>query len=75
MEEGRVPVNVRVCFAYEHRYRVLDVERVWTSKDGNELITGTDPDKGEYRSFRVDRIKGRIRVVERNDRRADLGQT
>lgn len=60
--------GVRVCFAYEHRYRVLDVERLWTSKDGNDLITGTDPDQGgEYRSFRVDRIQGRVRVVGRKN--------
>lgn len=54
---------MRIVFAYEHRYRVLDVERVWRSKDGNDLITGIDPDKGEYRSFRVDRIQGRVRLV------------
>lgn len=60
---GQKP-SVRVCFAYEHRYRVLDVERVWTSKEGNDLITGRDPDQdGEYRSFRVDRIKGKVRIV------------
>jgi len=59
---------VRICFAYDHRYRVLDVERMWTSKDGNDLITGIDPDEGEYRSFRVDRIKGRIRIVDQRRR-------
>jgi hypothetical protein len=58
----------RICFAYEHRYRVCDVERMWTSKDGNDLITGIDPDAGEYRSFRVDRIKGRIRIVDQRRR-------
>lgn len=56
--------SVRVCFAYDHQYRVVDVERVWTSKDGNECLTGIDPDKGEYRTFRVDRIKGKIRLVK-----------
>lgn len=55
---------VRLCFAYEHQYRVLDVERAWLSKDGNQLITGIDPDKGEYRTFRVDRIQGGVRVVQ-----------
>lgn len=55
---------VRLCFAYEHQYRVLDVERAWLSKDGNQLITGVDPDKGEYRTFRVDRIQGKVRVVQ-----------
>ena len=59
---------VRICFAYDHRYRVLDVERMWTSKDGNDLITGIDPDVGEYRSFRVDRIKGRIIIVDQRRR-------
>ena len=59
---------VRICFAYDHRYRVLDVERMWTSKDGNDLISGIDPDVGEYRSFRVDRIKGRIRIVDQRRR-------
>lgn len=66
-EEDRKP-HVRVCFAYDHQYRVVDVERVWTSKDGNELITGVDPDKGEYRTFRVDRIKGKIRLVKPRSR-------
>jgi hypothetical protein len=56
--------SVRVCFAYEHQYRVVDVERVWESKEGHTLITGRDPDRGgEYRSFRVDRIKGKVRIV------------
>lgn len=58
---------VRLCFAYEHRYRVVDVERAWLSKDGNQLITGTDPDKGEYRTFRVDRIQGMVRVVKQRE--------
>lgn len=70
----------RICFAYEHQYRVVDVERVWTSKDGNELITGVDPDKGEYRSFRIDRIqRGKVRVIQRGgvqeSRGAVPGQT
>ena len=53
----------RVVFAYEHRYRVLDVDRVWQSKAGDHLLSGYDPDKGEYRTFRFDRIKGKIRYV------------
>lgn len=57
-------IMVRLCFAYEHRYRIVDVERAWCSKAGDHLITGVDPDKGEYRTFRVDRIQGKVRVVE-----------
>lgn len=53
----------RLAFAYEHRYRVLDEARIRVTKDHNILLVGIDPDKGEYRSFRVDRIKGKIRHV------------
>ena len=59
--------RVPVVFAYEHRYRRVDVERVWTSKEGHVLITGWDLDRDEYRSFRVDRIKGKIRRLEKGD--------
>jgi hypothetical protein len=48
---------------------VVDVEKVWQSKAGDTLITGVDPDKGEYRSFRADRVKGKIRVVKQRRRR------
>lgn len=58
----------RACFAYNHRYRVVDVKRVWQSKAGDILITGVDPDKGEYRSFRADRVKGKIRVIRQRRR-------
>lgn len=70
-------VGDRICFAYDHCYRVVDVERLWTSKDGNDLITGVDPDKDEYRTFRVDRIqRGKVRVVQRGgvSHRADSPQ-
>lgn len=54
-------VSIPVVFAYEHRYRRVDVERVWRSKEGYWLLTGRDHDReGEYRSFRVDRIRGKI---------------
>lgn len=53
----------RLLFAYEHRYRVLDDAVVKVTKDHNLLLTGFDPDKGEFRSFRIDRIKGKIRHV------------
>lgn len=74
MAEDRLRVSVRVCFAYEHQYRVCDVERVWKSKDGNDLITGVDPDKGEYRTFRVDRIKGKVRIVDPQVQRRDVAR-
>lgn len=56
----------RLAFAYEHRYRVVDDPAVRFTRDLNIVITGRDPDRGgEYRSFRVDRIKGKIRHVPR----------
>lgn len=55
---------MRLCFAYEHRYRVVDNPVVRVTKNFNIIITGVDPDKGEYRSFRVDRIGGKIRHVD-----------
>lgn len=54
---------MRLCFAYEHRYRVVDDPVVRVTRDLNIIITGIDPDKGEFRSFRVDRIGGLIRRV------------
>lgn len=54
---------MRISFAYEHRYRVVDDPAVKVTKDRNIIIVGIDPDKGEFRSFRVDRIKGKIRHV------------
>jgi predicted DNA-binding transcriptional regulator YafY len=56
--------RVRVCFPYQHEYRVVDLQSIWRSQDGNWLITGIDVDKGEYRSFRLDRIPKKIRVVK-----------
>ena len=53
----------RLVFAYEHRYRVLDDVQVRVTKDRNILLVGVDPDKNEFRSFRVDRIQGRIKHV------------
>lgn len=53
-----------VCFAYEHQYRLVLVDKVWYSKAGDELITGLDEDRNEIRTFRVDRIiRGKVRVV------------
>ncbi len=56
--------GLRVCFPYQHEYRVVDVTSVWMSSEGNWLLTGKDVDKGEYRSFRMDRIAKKIRVVK-----------
>lgn len=73
---GECAVGDRICFAYDHCYRVLDVERLWVSKDGNDLITGVDPDKGEYRTFRADRIqRGKVRVIQRGGDRGREGET
>ena len=60
----------RLLFAYDHRYRILDDPEVKVTKGFKILLVGVDPDKGEFRSFRVDRIKGKIRHVPRpQDRR------
>jgi hypothetical protein len=59
-------LSIPIVIAYEHRYRRVLVERVWQSKEGNWLITGRDPDRSdEYRSFRVDRIQGKIHLPRR----------
>lgn len=53
-----------VCFGYEHRYRLVLVDRVWRSKAGDRLITGLDEDRNDIRTFRVDRIiRKKVRVV------------
>lgn len=50
-------------FAYEHQYRVIEQFHVKQSKAGDWLLVGVDPDKGEWRSFRLDRIKGGVRLA------------
>lgn len=53
-----------VCFGYEHRFRLVLVDKVWKSYAGNLLITGLDEDRNDVRTFRVDRIiRGKVRVV------------
>lgn len=53
-----------VCFGYEHRYRLVLVQKVWRSYAGNQLITGLDEDRNDIRTFRVDRIiRGKVRIV------------
>lgn len=37
-------------------------ERVQVSKDGDVSFVGPDPDRGGYRTFRVDRIKGKVTI-------------
>lgn len=57
--------HVRVSFAYEHRYRCVNVENVIKTKGGWWVIVGRDLDRGgNYRSFRVDKIKGKIHILE-----------
>lgn len=58
-----------VCFGYEHRYRLVLVDRVWRSKAGDQLITGLDEDRNDIRTFRVDRIiRGKVRTVGQEQR-------
>src|SRR5690606_14944100 len=70
LDEGGVPVMEQfvgkiVCFGYEHRYRLVLVDRVWQSKAGDQLITGLDEDRNDVRTFRVDRIiRGKVRVAK-----------
>lgn len=57
-------VGQLVCFGYEHRFRLVLVDKVWASKAGDEVITGLDEDRNDIRTFRVDRIiRGKVRVV------------
>lgn len=44
--------------------RLVVVSKVWESKVGAQLITGLDADRNEVRTFRVDRIVGRVREVK-----------
>lgn len=44
--------------------RLVVVSKVWESKVGAQLITGLDADRNEVRTFRVDRIVGRLREVK-----------
>lgn len=43
--------------------RALQPESVTVTKDGHTTFVGYDPDRGEPRSYRVDRIKGEARFV------------
>lgn len=58
-----------VCFGYEHRFRLVLVEKVWRSYAGHQLLTGLDEDRNETRTFRVDRIiRGKVRIVGQRQR-------
>lgn len=37
--------------------RSVSVEREWETKDGKKMITGMDLIRGEYRSFRLNRVR------------------
>jgi len=71
MDVSELPPHVVCVLGYEHQYRKVYATRVWKSKAGHWLITAWDPDandfEGGYRSFRVDRIQGKIHLkgVER----------
>jgi predicted DNA-binding transcriptional regulator YafY len=58
--------NETVAFTYAKgnggviEQRRLNPESVFTNKRGDLLVGGQDPDRDDYRAYRVDRIKGRI---------------
>lgn len=43
--------------------RRLLPESVFRNKDGDLLFGGQDPDRGEYRAYRIDRIRGEVSVA------------
>lgn len=51
-----------VEFAYGTEVRTVLVGSVWSSKSGDELITGLDELRNEVRSFRIDRIIGEVKI-------------
>lgn len=51
-----------VEFAYEDEVRTVLVGRIWSSKAGDDLITGLDELRNEVRTFRIDRIIGEVRI-------------
>lgn len=60
----RIPY-VPVVFAYDHEYRRVDVTSVWRTNAGYWVLSGKDLDRNnDYRTFRVDRIKGKIKILE-----------
>ena len=43
--------------------RTLRPEGLFNARNGALLVGGTDPDRDEYRAYRVDRIKGEVTVA------------
>jgi hypothetical protein len=56
---------VKIAFRYHGRHRVLRDPVVRFTKKLDLIIIGTDADHGGVRTFRVDRIVGRIKHVDR----------
>lgn len=58
---------MKIAFAYHGRHRVLEDPVVKFTKQFNLIIVGTDADHGGIRTFRVDRIEGKVKhlVVRR----------
>lgn len=54
---------MKIAFAYHGRHRVLLDPKVRFTKKLDLIIVGTDADHGGVRTFRVDRIDGRIKHV------------
>lgn len=63
LERSELPPHVATVLAYEHKYRLVYVTRVWRSHGGDRIVTGYDPDAEGWRSFRADRIS-KIRLIE-----------
>lgn len=59
-----------IAFTYHGRHRVLVDPVVRFTKKLDLIITGTDGDHGEVRTFRVDRITGRIKTLGVRQRQA-----
>jgi predicted DNA-binding transcriptional regulator YafY len=64
----------RIAFVYNHRHRLVDDPEVRFTKDHNIIITGTDADHGKVRTFRVDRIDGRIKHLVPVQRQSDASR-
>jgi hypothetical protein len=50
-----------IAFVYNGRHRVIADPVVRFTKKFDLIITGADADHGQIRTFRVDRIKGKVR--------------
>lgn len=54
---------MRIAFAYNGRHRLLDDPKVRFTKKLDLIVCGVDADHGGARTYRVDRIKGKITHV------------